>query len=186
VISEIFLQISVSLDGYIEDENGDIEWMTGDTSFDRFATATLQSIDGMIFGRKAHELLAQFWPTAGASPDASADLIEQARLINVLPKYVLTHGTERTGWANSRAISTEDVPRLKRKARRPIALFAGVAAAQSLLERNAVDEMRLIRYPILLGAGTRLFKDRGGRRTLALIESTEFSSGATLQRYRFT
>jgi dihydrofolate reductase len=184
-MSEIFLQISISLDGYIEDENGDIEWMTGDTSFDRFATETLQSIDGMIFGRRAHELLAQFWPTAGGRPDASPDLVEQARLMNVLPKWVLTHGTERTGWVNSRAIGAEDVPRLKREARRPIALFAGAAAARSLLERGAVDEMRLIRYPLLLGAGTPLFKVGGARRPLVRIETADFSSGATLQRYRF-
>ena len=59
-MAAIFLQISVSLDGYIEDANGDIEWMTSDTSLDALATATLRSIDGMIFGRKAHQLLAEF------------------------------------------------------------------------------------------------------------------------------
>ena len=57
-MSELFLQISVSLDGYIEDKDGDIEWMTSDLSLDPVATRTLQSIDGMIFGRKAHALLA--------------------------------------------------------------------------------------------------------------------------------
>ncbi len=56
-MAEMFLQISVSLDGYIEDRKGDIEWMTSDTSLDTLATATLRSIDGMIFGRKAHVLL---------------------------------------------------------------------------------------------------------------------------------
>ena len=52
--------------------------MTSDTSLDAVATATLKSIDGMVFGRKAHELLAGFWPTAGDARDASPDLIEQA------------------------------------------------------------------------------------------------------------
>jgi dihydrofolate reductase len=182
-MTEIFLQISVSLDGYIEDPNGDIEWMTSDTSLDALATATLQSIDGMIFGRKAHELLAGFWPTAGDARDASPDLIEQARLMNSLPKYVLTTGRERTGWANSHAIRVDDVPGLKRNAARPIALFAGAAAAQSLLDM--VDEIRLIQYPILLGGGTPLFADAGIRRQLKLTGSESFSSGATLQRYRF-
>jgi dihydrofolate reductase len=184
-MAEMFLQISVSLDGFIEDKNHDIEWMTSDTSLDALATATLKSIDGMVFGRKAHALLAQYWPTAGAARDASSDLIEQARLMNALPKYVLTTGEERTGWANSHAIKADDVPRLKREATRPIALFAGATAAQSLLERALVDEMRLIRYPILLGGGTPLFADGGVRRQLKLTRSDVFNSGAALQRYRF-
>lgn len=183
-MAELFLQISVSLDGYIEDRNRDIEWMTGDTSFDAFATATLRSISGMIFGRIAHELLATFWPTAGDRPDASPDLIEQARLMNALPKYVLTHGSERTGWSNSYAIKADDVPRLKREAARPIALFAGARAAQTLLERDFIDEIRLIQYPILLGGGTALFADHGRRRELKLVASEQFESGATLTRYR--
>ena len=58
IVAELFLQISVSLEGYIEDRHRDIEWMTSDTSFDAFITATLPSIDGMIFGRTAHALLA--------------------------------------------------------------------------------------------------------------------------------
>lgn len=154
-MAEMFLQISVSLDGYIEDPNGDIEWMTSDTSL------------------------------AGDTKDASPDLIEQARLMNTLPKYVLTSGNERTGWANAHAIRADDVPGLKRKAKGPIAAFAG-AGAQSLLARGMVDEIRLIQYPILLGAGTPLFADDGVRRRLTLTGSETFESGATLQRYRFT
>lgn len=183
-MSDLFLQISVSLDGYIEDANRDLEWMLSDTSLDPLATATLESIDGMIFGRKAHALLAEYWPNAADTPGASADLVAQARLMNALPKYVLTRGGERTGWANSRAIGPDDVPRLKQEARRPLALFAGAGAAQALLGRGLVDEIRLIQYPVLLGGGTPLFAGDGKRRDLELVESRRFESGATLQRYR--
>jgi dihydrofolate reductase len=96
----------------------------------------------MILGRKAHALLATFWPTAG------------------------------------------DVPRLKREATRAIALFAGARAAQALLERAVVDEIRLIQYPILLDRGTPLFAESDTRRSLRLIASERFESGATLNRYR--
>jgi dihydrofolate reductase len=183
-VAELFLQISVSLEGYIEDRHRDIEWMTSDTSFDAFITATLQSIDGMIFGRTAHALLAGFWPTAGSAPDASPDLIAQAKLMNALPKYVLTHGTERTGWSNSHTIAVDDVLRLKQESTRPIAVFAGARAAQALLERNLIDEVRLIHYPVVLGGGTPLFAADGKRRTLRLTASERFESGATIHRYR--
>ena len=183
-MSELFLQISVSLDGYIDDAQQSIEWMAGDTSVDSLHTATLQSIDGMIFGRKAHALLAEFWPDAGQSRDASPALIEQAQLMNALPKYVLTRGEEDTGWANSHAIRLNDIPGLKENARRPIALFAGATAAQQALMQGFLDEIRLIQYPVVLGAGTPLFEDNGERYALILVESRSFDSGATLNRYR--
>jgi dihydrofolate reductase len=182
-MAPLFLQISVSLDGFIEDRDHDIEWMVNDTSLDALATATLKSIDGMIFGRKAHELLAKFWPTAGDTPGASAELIEQARLMHELPKYVLTHGDERTGWANSHAITVDDIPRLKKDASRQLAVFAGALTSQTLLARDLVDEIRLFVYPVLLGGGTRLFADDGRRRSLELIAIQPFASGATLQRF---
>ena len=184
-MAEMFLQISVSLDGYIEDRDRDIEWMTSDRSFDALITATLQSIDGMIFGRKAHALLAEFWPTAGHALEASPALIEQARLMNTLPKYVLTHDKqERTGWSNSHPIAVDGVLRLRRESTRPIAAFAGASTAQALLERDVIDEVRLIQYPVVLGGGTPLFAADGKRRNLRLTSSERFESGATMNRYR--
>src|SRR5919106_1793502 len=97
-MADLFLQISVSLDGYIEDSDRNLDWFTDDTSFDDLVTQTLRGIDGMIFGRRAHAVLAEFWPNAGSNPRASAALVEQARLMNELPKYVLAHGPEKTGW----------------------------------------------------------------------------------------
>ena len=184
-MAELFVQISASLDGFIEDRNGDLAWFTEDTSLDDLATETLRSIDGMIFGRKAHELLAKFWPAADKTPGASAALIEQTRLMNSLPKYVLTHGKEQTGWVNSRAVRLDDIARLKGEAKRPIALFAGASAAQAALDHAYVDELRLIQYPVILGDGTPLFAKDGTRRDLELIESQRYDSGATVQRYRF-
>lgn len=183
-MAELFLQITVSLDGYIEGRDGDLSWFTEDTSYDDFITEVLHSIDGMIFGRKSHALLAEFWPDADKTPGASADLIEQTRMMNALPKYVLTHGKETTGWSNSHAIRADDIPRLKAEAKRPVALFAGAAAAQVGIERGLVDEVRLIRYPVLLGGGTPLFPAKGTRRELRPIGTQTFASGATLERYR--
>jgi dihydrofolate reductase len=183
-MAELFLQISVSLDGFIEDRSGDLSWFTEDTSLDELATETLEAIDGMIFGRKAHAALAAFWPTAAESSGASTQLIKQTALMNKLPKYVLTHGEEQTGWSNSYAIRLHDIPRILSEARRPIALFAGASAAQAALDSGFVDEIRLIQYPVILGAGTPLFQHDGKRRDLKLIDSQSFDSGATVQRYR--
>jgi dihydrofolate reductase len=184
-VAELFVQIAVSLDNFIEAEDGDLEWFTHDSSFDPIATATLRSIDGMIFGRKAHALLAGFWPTAQASPELP-ELGEQTELMNTLPKHVLTRGDEIAAWGNSHVLRADDIAALKARAQRPIALFAGAKAVQLALERDLVDELRLVRYPVLLGRGTPLFGGGDGRRRrLVLASSERFASGATFDRYRF-
>jgi dihydrofolate reductase len=182
-MGELFLQISVSLDGFIEDRDHDLDWMVNDASLDPLSTATLEEIDGMIFGRTAHRVLAGFWPGAADQPDASGELVKQAALMRDLPKYVLTHGKETHGWENSHPISVDGVKALKAEAKRPIAVFAGAGAAQALL--HLTDEVRLIQYPVLLGSGTRLFDKPGPRRSMHRIETREFPSGALLTRDRF-
>jgi dihydrofolate reductase len=181
-MADLFLHISVSLDGYIEDEHGDIEWMTSDTSFDDYSTRLLQSIDAMVFGRTAHALLARFWPTAAERTDATPALVAQAALMNSLPKFVLTHGAAPAAWAHSYALQPAGVRTLKTNSARPIALFAGARAAQSLLAENLVDDVRLIYHPIVLGGGTPLFAS-GARTTLRLLETQAFPSGAVLHHY---
>lgn len=181
-MATLFVQISVSVDGYIEAADGSLEWFTKDKAVEAFATQTLRSIGGMVFGRTAHALLAEFWKNPPAQ-DASPDLPEQARLMNDLPKYVLTHRALEVEWKNSHRVLSTDLPRIKREATRPIALFAGAAAVRSAFDANVVDELRLIGYPILLGAGKPLFDGHGVRQRLSLIESRRFSSGALLSRY---
>ena len=181
-MAALFVQISISVDGYIEDANGGLEWFTQDQAVDAFATRTLRSIDGMAFGRTAHALLAEFWKNA-AEPDPSPDLPEQARLMNALPKYVLSHRALDVQWTNSQRVHVDDLVRIKREAARPIAMFAGAAAVRAALAANIVDELRLICYPVVLGAGKPLFERSGVRRNLSMTERSEFSSGAVLSRY---
>lgn len=180
----LFVQISVSADGFIEDADGKLDWFTEDKTAEDYATDTLRSIGGMVFGRTAHALLAEFWKNA-PSDDPSPDLPEQARLMNGLPKYVLTHGTLEVDWQHSHRVTLHDLHRIKREASRPIALFAGASAVRAALGAGLVDELRLIRFPVLLGRGKPLFDGAGQRNQLALAEERQFTSGAVVSRYSF-
>lgn len=183
-MAELFVQMSVSVDGFVEDRDGAMDWFAGDGAFDQILTATVRSIDGMIFGRKAHDLGAAFWPTAHDAAETSA-VADQIDLMNSLPKYVLTHGDVNSSWPNSHAVGIESIVRLKAETKRPLALFAGARAAQSLLEAGLVDELRLIRFPVLLGGGTPLFATDGRRRTMRPVATEHFEGGPTLTRYAF-
>ena len=181
-MAKLFVQMSVSLDGFVEGRDGEMDWFAGNEAFDQILTATVRSIDGMIFGRKAHALGAAFWPTAGETAE-TREVADQIDLMNRLPKYVLTHGHHDLSWANSQVINADSIARLKAEAKRPLALFAGAGAAQSALLTGQVDELRLIQFPVVLGGGTPLFAADGRRRALTPVEMQSFEGGPTLTRY---
>lgn len=180
----LFAQISVSLDGFIEDREKNIDWMTEDTAVDALHTRTLDEIDGMIFGRRAHAAIAGFWIDAAAGRMAmSPDLAKQTERMTALPKYVLTHGDDAGDWEHSHPVALDSLARLKAEAARPVAVFAGAGAIQSVLAAGLIDELRLIRYPVVLGGGTPLFADDGKRRRLVPVGREDFASGAILERF---
>ncbi len=71
-MTKLFVQMSVSLDGFIADRSGGLDWFAGDDKFDQVLTSALRGIDGIVFGRKAYELGAAYWPTAGETAETAA------------------------------------------------------------------------------------------------------------------
>lgn len=184
---KIFLHIDTSVDGFIEDETGEIDWHFGDEQFDAYINEVLSSVDGMIFGRVTHELLAGYWPTAADSPEASPLQRDTAKMMNALPKYVVSGGGYSSEWANSHVIGMDlaaELGALKRAPGRNLALFAGAATVQSLMRLGLVDEYRLILNPLLMGGGTSLFESAAPRTPLELLNVRRFDSGALVLSYR--
>jgi dihydrofolate reductase len=147
----------------------------------------------MIFGRKAFELLAQYWPTAEENPVAAADPVrperhvEAARMMNAKEKIAFSKTLKATDWANSTIISGDlaaEVVRLKQQPGKDIALFAGAELASNFMRLGLIDEYRLLVNPILLGAGTPLFQGGYDRTKLHLVATRTFGSGAVLLVYR--
>lgn len=101
---KLFLHIGVSIDGYIEDEEGQFDWPV-DEEWEQYICGVLRSIGGQMYGRVAHQSLAQYWPTAAQQPQASEALAEMARMMETSPKYVVTRGSYKTEWSNSHIIS---------------------------------------------------------------------------------
>jgi dihydrofolate reductase len=179
---KLFLQINVSLDGYIEDLNGNIDWHFADDQFDTFILNTLQSIDGMVFGRVAFEKLAAYWPTAGETLSTETQR-EQARLMNELPKYVVSRTLEGSDWKNTHVTTVEEIVELKSQPGKDLALFAGATIATEFTKAGFVDEFRLIVNPLLQGGGTRLFTGTYKPAELSLTDVRRFASGALVLTY---
>jgi dihydrofolate reductase len=180
-VRRLFLHISVSVDGYIDDSAGAIDWVSADDEFERHIDRLLESIGGMVFGRVAFEQLAAFWPSAG--PEMSPIQVQR---MHELPKYVLTSSLQLPEWHNSHPLGDDPaaaITRLKHQDGRDLALFAGASAATAALELGVIDELRLLVHPTLLGGGTRLFDGSYPRSQLRLSDTQQFGSGAVLVTY---
>lgn len=190
---KIFLHIMVSLDGYIDGPDGEMDWHFVDAEFEDYINEMLRSIGGMIFGRKAFLLLADYWPQAVTNPAGAADPqnpaahIEAAHMMNRLPKYALSNTLRQTGWNNSHIIGGDiaaEAAKLKAMPGKDIALFAGSGAAMSFLRAGLLDEIKLVVNPVVLGGGTPLFSGGYERRNFTLLSTRPFRSGAMLLDYR--
>lgn len=181
-MGEIFLSILVSLDGYVADPDGQLDW-TGavDDDVEELMAEQLGGIDAMIFGHTAYQLLAPYWLDG---PTGTAVEREQTRLMNSVTKLVLSRGDPDLSWGPAERIGVDlpaEVARLKAAGGNDIAVFAGAQAARALLPY--VDEVRLLVYPVLLGDGLPLFTGQSGG--LRLVASRTFpASGAVQLRYR--
>jgi dihydrofolate reductase len=181
----LIAQINVSLDGYIENDDHEIDWQFVDAEYDEFILQTLRSLDAMVFGRKAYEPLSQYWPTAADNPDATPVDLEQARLMHELPKYVVSTTLSKTDWHNTHILNdVSELETIKKRHDGPIAIFAGGGIISSASDLELVEEYRLTVNPIRLGSGTPLFRPSSKRLPLVLTDSRVFGSGAVLLTYR--
>ena len=180
-MGSVFAHISVSVDGYVADDAGGLDWWSADQEFHRYIDGMLESISGMVFGRVAFDALAQFWPTAG--PEVSS--IQRQRM-HELPKYVLSHAPLDATWHNSHLLAGEPrraIESAARDAGGDIAVFAGAGAVRAALASGVLDELRLVVHPVLVGSGLPLFDGTQPAQSLRVRETTPFGSGAHVVRY---
>jgi dihydrofolate reductase len=180
-MGQLVVHINVSIDGFINDREGGLQWWRADDEFNRYIDSFLDSIDGMILGRRAYDALAQFWPSAGAEMSAT-----QRRRMHELPKYLLSHTEPTVAWHNTHVLGPDPVAainELTQDTARDIAVFAGAQAATSTLAFGLVDELRLVVHPELVGSGTHLFDGGYPAQPLQLTDSQNLKSGVVILRY---
>jgi dihydrofolate reductase len=185
----------LSLDGRIAASDGALDWFRSGPDFEEHMLRLLRTVDGFIFGRVSYELLAQYWPTATSTTDTPPGdgfstperRVEFARLMNTLPKIVVSNTLREPSWTPARVIGGDiaaEAARLKREPGRDLALFAGARLATTFLNLDLVDELHLMVHPVVLGGGPSLFGDVSRRLELELVEARRFECGVVLLRYR--
>ena len=136
----------VTLDGYFEGPNRDINWHHVDGEFNDFAIAQLREIDTLLFGRVTYELMESYWPTTAAKAD---DPIV-AGLMNQTPKIVFSTTLVKAEWENTRLVRdhvAEEITALKQQPGKSLAVFGSANLLSNLMRQNLVDEHRVMVNP---------------------------------------
>jgi dihydrofolate reductase len=179
---KVILFMMVTLDGFFEGPNGEIDWHNVDQEFNKFAIEQMDSVDILLFGRKTYELMASYWPT----PAATTDDPIVADKMNRLPKIVFSKTLSSVEWQNTRLVKenvAEEVAKLKHQPGKDLIIFGSSDLAVTFIQHGLLDEFRIMVNPVVLGNGKPLFKGIKDRLNLKLLKTKTFRSGNVLLYY---
>ena len=186
-MGKIIVSENVSLDGVVQDPTGEEGfrhggWFSqiGDKDREAWAKAEFDEALGaeaLLLGRRSHEYFATRW--AGRSG-------EWADRLNSLPKYVVSSTLAAPRWDNSTVLKGEvvdEVSKLKQELDGEIVVYASRQLVHTLMEHDLVDELRLMVYPVVLGAGERLFGETSDKRSMRLLDTRTVGDGLAFLSY---
>ena len=179
----IYLAIA-SLDGYMEDENGDFEWSAPDEEVHAFFNELLRPVGTHLYGRRMYEVM-RVWETPEALPDATPAMLEFGDVWRAADKIVYSRTLETVTTDRTRLERDFDagtVRELKASAERALTI-GGPELAAHAITAGLVDEYQLVVVPMLLGGGIRSVPD-GVRAELELVDERRFEGGFVYLRYR--
>ena len=169
---KVILDLAVSLDGYIEGPNGEVDWciLDDDMDFQGF----LSGIDTILYGRVSYEMWGSF------QPDASASETEKAIWAAVHTKKKIVFSSQERQDSKATFISSaipENMAQLKQQDGKDIWLYGGAKLITTFIQHGLIDVYRISVHPTVLGAGKPLFQDLKERINLNLKEVNRFKSG---------
>jgi len=181
---KIILWMSVSVDGFFEGPNRELDWHMVDDELHRHFNEELGAMGAFLDGRVTYELMAGFWPTADEDPTSPPPVAEFARIWRDMPKIVYSRTLEHAGWNTTimRDVVPEEVMALKAQPGGDMVL-GGADLAATFMRHDLIDEYRLYVHPVLIGRGKRLFGPRDAPIPLRLAETRSFGNGVVLLRY---
>ena len=176
--------MSVSVDGYMEGPNREIDWHMVDDELHRHLNRWLAGAGGFLEGRTTYELMARFWPTADQDPAATPTVVEFAQIWRDMPKVVYSRTLERADWNATvvHDVVPADVLALKAQHGGDL-ILGGSNLAAEFARHDLIDEYRLYIHPIVIGRGTPMLHPSDAKVPLRLIETHTFGNGVVMLRY---
>ena len=174
-MGKIVVSENLTLDGVVQDpagaegfERGGWVGRVGERGREEATKVLLDEAlraEAQLFGRRTYEFLAARWPSRSG---------EFAERFNNMPKYVVSSTLRDPSWNNTTVLAgdvVQEVLKLKQEVDGEIVVAGSIRLVRTMLENDLVDELRLMIYPVVLGAGERLFGEASGQRPVRLVES---------------
>ena len=174
-MGRIVISENVTLDGVVQDPAGAEGfgrggWVGRVGERDREGAAKVLldealGAEAQLFGRRTYDFLAARWPSRTG---------ELADRLNDMPKYVVSSTLKDPNWNNSTVLAgdvMQEVSKLKEELDGEIVVAGSIRLVRTLMDNDLVDELRLMIYPVLLGAGERLFGETSDQRPVRLVET---------------
>ena len=182
----IVISENVSLDGVIQDPAGDEGFRLGGwvglikdrPELAKLALEEALGAEALLLGRRSYEWLAARWPSRSG---------ELADRLNSLPKYVVSSTLEDPDWTNSTVLkgdAVNEVSKLKQDLNGEIVVAGSFQLLHTLMEHDLVDELRLKLFPVVLGAGERLFDETSDKKPMRLVDTQTLEDGVVVLTYQ--
>jgi dihydrofolate reductase len=176
---KLILEEWVSLDGYVTDKNGQLDFFTNltpeqNTYSDNDQLKFLETVDTILLGRKTYELFVEFWPTATTDKEVIADKLNNTN------KIVFSNTLTKAPWGKWREaeiISGEATTAIKKFKSLPgknMVVWGSISLAQSLMRENLIDEYHIQLCPVVTGGGRSLFPQQINLAQLNLLELRQY------------
>jgi dihydrofolate reductase len=186
-MGKIVISTNVSLDGVVQDPDGEEGFRLGGW-FAQFGGNDLEAwtkvmfeeglgAEALLLGRRSDEWFGTRWSSRPG---------EWADRLNSLPKYVVSSTLEHPRWTNSTVLKGDvvtEVSTLKEELDGDILVYASYQLGRTLIEHDLVDEVRLFVFPVVLGAGERLFGETSDQKPMRLVGTRTVGDGLAFLTY---
>jgi dihydrofolate reductase len=184
-MGKIVISENVSLDGVVQDPAGDegfkhggwVGRITDRPEVGKLALDEALAAGAFLLGRRSYEWFAAKWPSRSG---------ELADRLNSLPKYIVSSTLEDPDWNNSTVLNGDvvnEVTKLKQEIDADIVVPGSFQLLRTLMEHDLVDELRLKIFPVVLGAGQRLFGETSDKKPMRLLETQTLDDGIAYLTY---
>jgi dihydrofolate reductase len=185
-MAKIVVSDNISLDGVVQDPAGDeglrgggwVGLLKDRPELSKLTLDEALGLEAVLLGRRSYEWFAARWRSRSG---------ELADRMNSLPKYVVSSSLEDPDWGPSTVLKSDvvnEVSKLKQELTGEIVVWASFQLVHTLMEHDLVDELRLKIFPVVLGAGERLFGETSDKRAMRLIDTRTVEGDVVFLTYQ--
>jgi dihydrofolate reductase len=178
----------MSLDGFMADTNGQINWIKMDGEIHGWVMELAREAAGTLYGRTTYQMMDPYWPGVLKDPGNYPQWqVDYAEWVDKALKVVVSKTLTGVDWNNTRLVRdnvVEEIRRIKGEVKGGLLLLASATLVGTLLPAGLVDEVAVTINPVILGKGKPFFIGLGDKVPLRLLETRTFSNGVIALRYQ--